>query len=131
TFTVAATNAVGAGPASVATNPVTPHATAPACPCSIFGSSGPATVDSADTASVVLGVAFNSDTAGYLTGVRFFKAAANTGTHIGALWSASGQLLVTATFTAESASGWQQATFSSPVTVTVGTTYVASYLAPA
>jgi hypothetical protein len=131
TFTLAATNAVGTGPVSLATNPVTPHATAPACPCSIFGSSTPATVDSADTGSVVLGVAFNSDTAGYLTGVRFYKAATNTGTHIGALWSAAGQLLVTATFTAESASGWQQATFSSPVAVTVGTTYVASYLAPA
>ncbi|MEA2534508.1 MAG: large repetitive protein [Actinomycetota bacterium] len=131
TFTVAATNANGTGPASVATNPVTPHATAPACPCSIFGSSAPATVDSADTSSVVLGVAFNSDTAGYITGVRFYKAATNTGTHVGALWSASGQLLVTATFTSESASGWQQATFSTPVAVTVGTTYVASYLAPA
>jgi hypothetical protein len=80
---------------------------------------------------VVLGVAFNSDTAGYLSGVRFYKATTNTGTHVGALWSASGQLLVTATFTSESASGWQQATFSTPVAVTVGTTYVASYLAPA
>ena len=131
TFTVAATNAVGTGPASVATNPVTPHATAPACPCTIFGSSTPATVDSGDTASAVVGVAFNSDTAGYITGVRFYKATTNTGTHVGALWSASGQLLVTATFTSESASGWQQATFSTPVAVTVGTTYVASYLAPA
>jgi hypothetical protein len=131
TFTLAATNAQGTGPVSLATNPVTPHATAPACPCSIFGSGAPATVDSGDAASVVLGVAFNSDTAGYITGVRFSKAAANTGTHVGALWSATGQLLVTATFTGESASGWQQASFASPVAVTVGTTYVASYLAPA
>jgi hypothetical protein len=131
TFTVAAANANGTGTPSANSNPVTPHATAPACPCSIFGSSTPATVDSGDTASVVLGVAFNSDTAGYITGVRFYKATPNNGTHVGALWSASGQLLVTATFTAESSSGWQQATFSSPVAVTVGTTYVASYLAPA
>ena len=34
------------------------------------------------------------------------------------------------TFTSESASGWQQADFSSPIAVTAGTTYVASYFAP-
>src|SRR5205823_14162097 len=123
TFTVAATNANGTGPASVATNPVTPHATAPACPCTIFGSSTPATVDSGDTASAVVGVAFNSDTAGYVTGVRFYKATTNTGTHVGSLWSATGQLLASATFSGETASGWQQVSFSSPVAVTAGSTY--------
>jgi hypothetical protein len=131
TFRVAATNAAGPGPTSGPSNPVTPHASAPVCPCTIFGSSTPATVDSGDTGSVVLGVAFNSDTDGFVTGVRFYKATANTGTHTGALWSASGQLLASATFTGETASGWQQVAFSSPVAVTVGTTYVASYLAPA
>ncbi len=40
-----------------------------------------------------------------MTGVRFYKSAANTGTHIGSLWSASGQLLAQATFTNETASG--------------------------
>jgi hypothetical protein len=34
------------------------------------------------------------------------------------------------TFSAESASGWQTATLSTPVAVTAGTTYVVSYLAP-
>ena len=34
------------------------------------------------------------------------------------------------TFTGESATGWQQATFSAPVPVTANTTYVASYYAP-
>ena len=38
--------------------------------------------------------------------------------------------LATATFTNETATGWQQANFASPVAVTAGTTYVASYLAP-
>ena len=36
-----------------------------------------------------------------------------------------------ATFTSESASGWQQVLFATPVPVTAGTTYVASYHAPA
>ncbi len=35
--------------------------------------------------------------------------------------------LATATFTNETASGWQTATFSSPVALTAGTTYTASY----
>src|SRR4029077_10166646 len=58
TFTVAATNANGTRPASMPSNPAPPHATAPACPCTIFGAATPATVDSGDNASVVLGVAF-------------------------------------------------------------------------
>jgi hypothetical protein len=38
--------------------------------------------------------------------------------------------LGTVTFTGETASGWQQATFATPVTVNANTTYVASYYAP-
>ena len=34
------------------------------------------------------------------------------------------------TFTNETATGWQQANFSTPVPITAGTVYVASYLAP-
>ena len=40
---------------------------------------------------------------------------------------ASGQLLATATFTGEGGSGWQQVLFSTPVAVSAGTTYTASY----
>ena len=39
-----------------------------------------------------------------MTGIRFYKAAANTGTHIGSLWSAAGTRLAQATFTNETAS---------------------------
>ena len=90
----------------------------------------PGTVDIGEAAAVNLGVKFTADTSGYITGVRFYKSAANTGTHIGQLWSSTGQLLATATFTSETASGWQTVTFSTPVAITAGTTYVASYLAP-
>ncbi|WP_345444729.1 DUF4082 domain-containing protein, partial [Actinoallomurus vinaceus] len=51
----------------------------------------------------------------------------NTGTHTGTLWTSSGQLLATATFTGESASGWQQMNFTAPVAIAADTTYVASY----
>ena len=74
-----------------------------------------------------LGVKFQASTNGTITGIRFYKGSLNTGTHVGDLWSASGTLLATATFTNETASGWQEADFSNPVAITAGTTYVASY----
>ena len=47
----------------------------------------------------------------------FTRAAQNTGTHVGNLWTSTGVLLATVTFTGETASGWQQASFSSPVLI--------------
>jgi hypothetical protein len=121
---------VGTGAASAASSPVTPAATT-CTACTIWPSTAtPATVDVADTSSVELGVKFKSDVNGSITGIRFYKGPSNTGTHVGNLWSASGTLLASVTFTGESASGWQQATFATPVTITAGTVYVASYLAP-
>ncbi len=67
---------------------------------------------------------------GTITGVRFYKAATNTGTHVGSLWSRPASCSRQATFTNETASGWQQVSFSTPVTITGGTTYVAGYFAP-
>ena len=130
TFTVSATNSVGPGAASGASNLAAPEASAPACPCTLLGSSTPAVVDSGDANAVNLGVAFSVDQPGYITGVRFYKASTNVGTHVGSLWSSTGTLLAQATFTNETASGWQQVSFSSPVAVSVGSTYVASYLDP-
>src|SRR5262249_30966352 len=76
---------------------------------------------------VELGVKFRSDVAGSVTGVRFYKGGQNTGSHTGSLWSSSGTLLATGTFTNEMASGWQQLTFATPVTIAPNTTYIASY----
>jgi hypothetical protein len=101
---------------------------APVCPCSLFSSSTvPAVVSFDDPNAVELGVSFYSDTAGFIDGIRFYKSTENTGVHIGSLWSSSGQLLAQATFTSESSSGWQEVDFSTPVAVTAGTMYVASY----
>jgi hypothetical protein len=70
---------------------------------------------------------FRSDTAGFITGIKFYKGSLNTGVHTGELWSSSGTLLATATFTNESASGWQQVNFSSSVAIAANTTYIVSY----
>ena len=98
------------------------------CPCSLWpNTTVPGTVSANDPNQVELGVRFTSDAAGYITGIRFYKGSTNTGTHIGNLWSNTGTLLATATFTNETASGWQQVTFASPVAISANTTYVASY----
>ena len=123
TFTVSATNNLGTGPASAASAATTPQDT-------IFDFGTPSTIDSGDTSAVELGVKFTADTSGSITGIRFYKAATNTGTHIGSLWTAGGTQLASGTFTNETASGWQYLTFSSPVAITAGTTYVAGYFAP-
>ncbi|GAA1995068.1 DUF4082 domain-containing protein [Catenulispora subtropica] len=103
----------------------------PACPCTLWPSTTvPGTVDSGDGNGVELGVKFSSTLSGNVTGVRFYKSAANTGTHTGTLWSTTGQQLATGTFTGESASGWQTLTFATPVAITAGTQYVVSYHAP-
>ncbi len=87
----------------------------------------PATVAVNDSDSVELGVKFQTTTAGQITGFRFYKSPQNTGTHLAHLWSAQGALLASATFTNETASGWQQVNLSSPVTLTAATTYIVSY----
>ncbi len=85
----------------------------------------PGTVDVGPDQSVELGVRFTADVNGSIKGIRFYKSSNNTGTHVGSLWSSSGALLASATFAGETASGWQQVNFSSPVNVTSGTVYVA------
>ncbi|WP_035139885.1 DUF4082 domain-containing protein [Fischerella sp. PCC 9605] len=99
--------------------------------CTIWSSSTtPANPSASDPNAVELGVKFRSDLNGYITGIRFYKGSTNTGTHTGTLWSSSGQKLATATFTNETASGWQQVNFANPVPITANTVYVASYYAP-
>jgi hypothetical protein len=94
------------------------------------GSVTPAVASANDAAAIELGVKFRSDVAGSILGLRFYKGAANTGTHVGHLWTSTGTLLDTATFTGEAASGWQQVSLSSPVPISPNTTYIASYYAP-
>ena len=105
-----------------------PAAAHAACPCTIWpGATQPGTASWLDNSPVELGVKFRSDTAGFIKGVRFYKGSQNTGTHVGSLWSASGTELASTTFTSETATGWQEATFPAPVAISANTTYVASY----
>ena len=122
TYKVTATNSAGTSSAGTS-NAATPWST-------IFDLTTPTTADCGDSSSLELGVRFKPDNDGAVTGVRFYKAAANSGTHTGSLWATNGTRLAQATFTNEDASGWQSVTFADPVPVSAGTTYVASYFAP-
>ena len=87
----------------------------------------PGLVDQGLDSAVELGVKFQSDTAGTINGIRFYKAVANTGIHVGNLWTRTGTLLATVIFSNETTSGWQQALFATPVAIASNTVYVASY----
>ncbi|MCE4226828.1 DUF4082 domain-containing protein, partial [Methylobacterium sp. C25] len=94
----------------------------------LFPSSAtPDVVNTTDSSAIELGVKFQASTAGTISGIRFYKGSQDTGTHTGELWSSTGTQLATATFTTETGSGWQTVTFANPISVTAGTTYVASY----
>ncbi|OWV82045.1 adhesin [Rhizobium sp. R634] len=94
---------------------------------SLFGSATPAIVNTNDSSAVELGVRFQTSVAGTVSGIRFYKGSLDTGTHTGSLWSSTGTRIATLTFTNETASGWQTAFFSSPVALTPGQVYTASY----
>lgn len=96
----------------------------------VWGTVTPTTPADTDPQAVTLGAEFQSSKAGIVKGVRFYKGTGNTGTHVGKLWTASGTLLASVTFSGESASGWQRADFATPVSINANTTYVVGYVAP-
>jgi hypothetical protein len=101
------------------------------CPCTIWPSTAtPAVAADPDTQSIEVGLKFRADVSGSVTGVRFYKSPTNTGTHVASLWASDGTLLAQATFAGESASGWQQVAFGTPVGISANTTYIVSYHAP-
>jgi len=123
-FTYAVTDGRGGTSSANVALTVTPDRAA----VSLFQSTeGPTGAAVNDGKALELGMKFTASVSGSISGIRFYKPASATGTHTGSLWSSTGTLLATVTFTYESASGWQTATFSNPVQITRGTTYVASY----
>lgn len=101
------------------------------CPCNVFNNPpDPESPNNNDGQPIELGMRFFSSEAGFITGVRFYKSPSNTGGNIGSLWTAEGQQLASLTFTNETASGWQEATFGAPVAITANTPYIISYYSP-
>lgn len=94
----------------------------------IFTSQVPSLPNASDGGiSYELGMKFRSAKVGRITAIRYWKAASETGTHIGRIWaSTSGSLLASVTFSNETASGWQQQALSTPLNIQANTTYVVS-----
>jgi hypothetical protein len=114
----------------VSTSQVTITVNAAGTGTTIFTTQIPVATTDNDNQSTVgqeLGVKFTSTSSGFITGIRFYKTAGNSGTHIGELYSAAGARLAQATFTNETTTGWQIVSFSSPVAITANTTYTAAY----
>lgn len=98
---------------------------------SVFSSTSvPANPDTTDGSGSAgdyeLGMVFQATRSGQIQAIRYYKSPSETGTHIGRIWSSTGQLLATVTFTNETASGWQQQTLSTPLTIAANTTYIVS-----
>jgi len=119
-----------ATPTVTRTPTITPTSSGYSCPCSIWGTPTPNVLAQPDSNAVEVGVKFQASVSGSITGLRFYKASTNTGTHTGHLFSSMGTLLGSLTFSGESASGWQTASFASPIAIQANTTYVAAYHAP-
>ncbi len=90
----------------------------------------PSQISDNDPSALTVGTRFRADVDGFVTAIRFYKGPQNTGTHVGGVWTAGGTLLGSVTFSGETASGWQQATLSTPVAITANTVYVVGYHAP-
>ena len=71
-----------------------------------------------------------SDVNGWITGARYWKRTTATGVHTATLWTSGGAMVAQATFVNETASGWQEVTFSTPVPISANVVYVMTYHAP-
>jgi hypothetical protein len=121
--------ATGGGSTSAASSTV--QATTPGTAASavnLWSNSYTPSEDSYSSGFYELGLKFFSSQPGQVTGVRFYKQTWMGGSiHVGHLWSSTGVLLASATFTGETASGWQQVNFSNAVAIQANTTYVVSF----
>jgi hypothetical protein len=111
--------------ATPSATPATPSTPAP-IPSgeTLLGTSTPTSLTNNDGKAYELGMKFTSIKSGRITAIRFYKSPSETGTHTGKIYSSTGSLLASVTFSVETASGWQQQALATPLSITAGTTYV-------
>jgi|GEM_PF-3278644 len=127
-----------AGPFSLVINGATYPSVTPGIPFpkqasedNLFGAEVPLIPAFADATLYELGVKFTVSTNGFIKGIRFYKSALSNGPFTGTLWTQAGIALATGTFTVVPGSeGWQELRFTTPVSVSTGQVYVASYSNP-
>lgn len=92
----------------------------------------PATPVDPDAAAVELGMRFTPKTDSTVSAIRFYQTPDNTGPHTGTLWGPTGEVLARVNFPdTDGTAGWREAAITPAVAVSAGTTYTASYFAPA
>jgi len=135
TYTVNVTTGLTAADGTPLASPLTWTFTTAGCPCSLMTPTLSPALTNLDVRdgrsgggpfSYELGTKIAVTANVRLLSLAFYKDANETGTHIGRLWTASGQQLAQVTFQNETASGWQRQDLSSPVALVPGQTYVVS-----
>ena len=101
----------------------------------LFGNTAPTLFDT-DGAAIMVGAFIYPSVAGSVLGVRFYKGATNTGTHVGYVWKlnqATYDVVSThqVTFSGETPSGWQRMDFATPVAVGAGDIFLVGVWMPA
>jgi hypothetical protein len=128
------TTSAGAKAASdgkdIGTNYYGPGTVAPPPPTgqTLFTTQTPQLLNNSDGVNVnyELGMRFIATAAGQIKAIRFYKSPSESGTHTGKIYSSSGQLLASVTFTNETASGWQTQSLASPLSIAANTEYTVS-----
>ncbi|WP_257453779.1 DUF4082 domain-containing protein [Archangium lipolyticum] len=93
----------------------------------LFGDRVPGAAVEPDTRAVEIGVRFRSNVAGTVTALRFYRGKANASGYVARLWTSGGALLAEVPVKDGRIPGWQEVALPTPVAITAGTTYVASY----
>lgn len=98
----------------------------------IFTTQTPATADANDNTPLTLGTRFTTSHDGDVKGIRwYFPSTLPTGTVTAVLWDAdTGVNLAQADFVSPVAGSWNSVTFSSPVLMVSGKTFIASIRTP-
>lgn len=76
--------------------------------------------------SLELGVRVTTSAAGYVTEIKYYKFVDSTAEHSAHVWDENGTLLASATFTAETASGWQSVELATPLAISAGQVFTVS-----
>lgn len=77
----------------------------------------PAFADITDEVSYEMGVELTFAVSGFIRAIRYYKAPSETGSHVGKVWDAAGNLLTSVNFADETASGWQEQALPIPYPV--------------
>jgi Domain of unknown function (DUF4082)/Bacterial Ig-like domain len=133
-YTLTLTTGIQSSTGTPLATQVTSGFTVSTCPCSLMGTLGPAVTGlpvqdgrgGSGPWTYEMGTKITVTKDSDLTSLRFYKDPAETGTHVGRVWTEGGTPIANVTFTGETASGWQKQTLSTPIGLSTGTNYVVS-----